>query len=55
MFLASVVFSIEAEGHELWRSLPLGPTDGAQAVDLPLPGLHGLTLKATMEDSRRRA
>jgi alpha-galactosidase len=55
MVLASVVFSVEAEGRELWRSTPMGPTDPAQAVDVALDGVRSLTLKATMVNEAARA
>ena len=55
MVLTSVVFSVEADGRELWRSRPVAPTDGAQAVDLPLAGVRCLTLKAIMVSEAARA
>lgn len=55
MILTSVVFSIEADGRELWRSSPMAPTDSAQAVDLALDGVRCLTLKAVMVSESARA
>lgn len=54
MVLTSVVFSIEADGRELWHSSPMAPTDSAQAVDLALDGLRRLTLKAVMVNEQAR-
>jgi alpha-galactosidase len=55
MVLASVVFSVESDGRELWRSQPMGPTDGAQPVDIALDGLQHLTLRVTLVNEAARA
>ena len=55
MVLTSVVFSLEADGRELWRSLPMAPTDSAQTVDVALDGARCLVLKAVMVSEQARA
>ena len=55
MVLASVVFSIETAGRELWRSIPVGPADRPQKVDLKLDGPRSLVLKAVMVSESARA
>ncbi|HOL21638.1 MAG TPA: alpha-galactosidase [bacterium] len=55
MVLASVVFSIEAEGREVWRSNPLSTADTPQMVDIPINGVRSLILKAVMVNESARA
>ena len=55
MVLAAVVFSVEAQGRELWRSRPMAPADSAQPIDVALDGLNRLTLKAVLVNEQARA